>query len=220
MTLLSPAPTVVGCSEPLRPKRLAVLAYLALHRSADIDSVRRTFWPDSTSNSASNNTISAIRKNLGDGSNGEPLLGGQGQRHLILSPEVGSDWTRFCQLTGDLPPDGPPDDQIAFLVAALNLVGGPPGANAEGSADNWEWLRKESSGAGLVATAIRDAADQLILLARQVQHPDLVSWAVARAKLVGDYDPPDDQAASPTPRPYESQPVAENDSAVLAVKAF
>lgn len=194
VTLLNPAPTVVGCNDPLRPKRLAVLAYLALHRSADLDSVRRTFWPASTSTSASSNTVSAIRKTLGTGTDGQPLLGGQGQGHLILSPEVGSDWTRFCQLTGDVPIDGSRDDQIAFLAAALQLIGGPPAVDAHGSTENWRWLRDQSTGAGVVAAAIRDAADQLIVLARQVGRLDLVDWAVAQAKLVGDYKPPADPA--------------------------
>ncbi len=190
ITLLNPAPNVHGCTEALRPKRLAVLAYLALHRTADIDSVRQTFWPDSTSTSASSNTVSAIRKTLGAGNNGEPLLGGQGQGHLILSPEVGSDWTRFRQLTGDVPINGSPQDQLAFLVAALNLVAGPPAANAEGSPHNWEWLRRDSTGSGSVAAAIRETADQLILLAQDAGHLDLVAWAVAQAKIVGDYEPP------------------------------
>ncbi len=194
VTLLNPAPTVVGCNDPLRPKRLAVLAYLALHRSADLDSVRRTFWPASTSTSASSNTVSAIRKTLGTDTDGQPLLGGQGQGHLILSPEVGSDWTRFCQLTGDVPIDGSRDDQIAFLAAALQLIGGPPAVDAHGSTENWRWLRDQSTGAGVVAAAIRDAADQLIVLARQVGRLDLVDWAVAQAELVGDYKPPADPA--------------------------
>lgn len=197
VTLLGPSPSVTGCDEPLRPKHLAVLAYLALHRSADIESLRRTFWPGSPSASSSNNTISAIRKKLGDDSKGEPLLAGQRQGQLTLSAEVGSDWARLCRLTSELPADSPPAEQIPLLVAALNLVAGPPGA--AGSLDNWDWLRAEATGSGLVATGVRRVGDRLVVLARHLQRPDLVDWATAQANLVGDYDPPDENTVSHAP---------------------
>jgi hypothetical protein len=181
VSLMTPTPTVDGVSGKLRPKHLAVLAYLAVHRTVAVEEVRATFWPTSSSTSACSNTISLIRKHLGANESNEPHLGGQGQGRLILGSGVGSDWTRFEQLLAERSTCTAISDRIYVLVAALSQVAGTPAADPEGSADNWLWLEQAGPSGHPLSDAIQDAAIDLVGLAEAAGLDDVERWARAKA---------------------------------------
>lgn len=213
ISTLRATPIVEGGTESLRPKHIAVLAYLALHPSTGLAALRHVFWPDSASHSASANTLSTIRKILGHTKDGRPRLAAG--RSPTLSSDVASDWARFVHLSGDpMPETATENDRLAFLVAAVNLVDGPPGTQADGSPANWEWLLDDSpSGTRKHLTAaIHATTDQLISLSRRTGHPELIDWATTKARLVGDYDPPPEpntgDQVQPRP-PAEARPLVK-----------
>lgn len=192
ISLLRPTPEASGLGKTLRPKQLAVLAYLAVSRSARTADVRSTFWPESRSHSAADNAISAIRRALGDADDGRPRLGSQERGQLTLSDDVGSDWARLIELVGaPAPNDEAVEDQIATLAAALSLIEGRPCSAPAGADDNWSWVPRLLSSDGHLGAAARLAADRLVPLAMKTDRPDLASWAAEQARVVvPGYEPP------------------------------
>ncbi len=183
--LLRPTAVASGLGKTLRPKQLAVLAYLAVSRSIQTADVRSAFWPESRSNSASDNAISAIRRALGDARDGKPRLGSQERGQLTLSEEVGSDWARFVELVGaPAPHDEAIENQIAPLAAALRLIEGRPCSAPLGAGGNWSWIPRLLASDGHLGATVRLAADQLIPLAMAAGRPDLASWAADQTRLV------------------------------------
>ena len=128
-----------------------------------------------------------------------------------LSTDVGSDWGRFVDLTSDLPHHSAADrDRLAYLTAALDLINGPPGMEAHGSPANWDWLVDPSSSGTRqhITAAVHAATDQLIQLARRTAHPELIDWATAKARLLGDYQPPPtSQVDDPGEPPVGNRPL-------------
>ena len=185
VVILTPTPVVEGTPERLTPKNVSVLAYLAFHRSATSNAVREAFWPSSVNRSTSDNAISVIRRNVGTTVAGAPRLNLASEGRLVVSDEIGCDWTRFRLLVEQAEVakrEHAIRDEMALLRAALELIDGPIASDVDQK--NWLWLRDDPTVYSRVETAIVDAAHRLGYLGCEQGLPDLARWAADKGLAV------------------------------------
>ena len=185
VVVLTPTPDVDGTAERLTPKNISVLAYLAFHRTATSSAVREVFWPSSVSRSTSDNAVSLIRRGVGTTTDGTPRLNLVAEGRFIVSDEIGCDWTRFQQLVERAEVarrEHAPQDEMALLLAALELIAGPIASDADQK--HWLWLRDDPTVYSRVETAIVDAAHRLGYLGCEQNRPDVAMWAADKGLTV------------------------------------
>lgn len=191
--LLTAVPRLDGLVEELPPKRARrateLVAYLALHRphpvtsdrlrtrvlgSADADAAAKTLF----------NTVGAGRRAMGRDDRGEPLLPlATKSGHYRVSPEVTVDVARVADLVAAAGEAMGPDEEMALLRAALDLVEGEPLA---GTLTGYAWWSAEGHERRVAATLV-DAACRLARLAARHGHPELARWGLEQARLVEPY---------------------------------
>ncbi|MCP4962601.1 MAG: hypothetical protein GY925_25450, partial [Actinomycetia bacterium] len=185
VAVLKPTPVVEGTPERLTPKNVSVLAYLAFHRAVTSNALREAFWPSSVSRSTSDNAISLIRRNVGTTSAGVPRLNLAAEGRLVVSDEIGCDWTRFRLLVEQAEiakREHAISDEMTLLRAALELIDGPIASDADHK--NWLWLRDDPTVYSRVETGIVDAAHRLGYLGCEQGLPDLAKWAADKGLVV------------------------------------
>lgn len=183
--VLHPTPGVEGTTERLTPKNVAVLGFLAFHRSVPVDKLREVFWPSSVNKSTTHNAISVIRRQVGRDADDAPRLQLAVDGRFAISDEVGCDWTRFVTLTTEATNarrSQDPVGEMAWLQAALELVQGPIGSGVD--TRNWLWLTDDPVIYSRVETAIVDAAYRLGTLACEANLAELAHWAAAKGLSV------------------------------------
>ncbi len=176
--ILVPVPTVEGLDPDPTTKQLAVIAYLAYHRTVSSSRLRETFWPTATNRSTADNAISQIRRLLGtDADGGSRLTQAINTGQYELSGDIACDWHRAQQLiaAADASEAG---DACAMLRVALELVDGQVGADAP--AQQFSWLIDDHAVYGTIETTLVDAADRLGKLALENGDVALAEWAAAQ----------------------------------------
>jgi DNA-binding SARP family transcriptional activator/Tfp pilus assembly protein PilF len=163
-----------------RPKRLALLAYLAIERPAGRqrrDSLLALFWPEADgvrARAALRQALHVIREALGD-----DALEGVGDDEVSLSPAaLRCDAVEFARATAE----GRPDDALALYRGDLL-----PGLFIRGAAEFDQWLDDKRQ--RLRGQALRVAGD---VADRALAADDLVAAAAAarRAVEIGPEDEP------------------------------
>ena len=191
--LLTMTPRLEGLQDPLPPNRarraIELVAYLALHRpdvvtsdrlrtrvlgSADADAASKTLF----------NTASAARRAMGLDSAGLPLFPpGSRTGHYRVSEAVTIDVDRAIDLATMANTAEDPDEAMALLRAALELIEGEPLANA---LSGYTWWEAEGHGARIAAVIV-NAACNLAALAVNAELFDLANWGLERARQVDPY---------------------------------
>jgi DNA-binding SARP family transcriptional activator len=182
-----PAPTVeirvlgpvevLGAARPFtRAWSLELVVYLAMHPGgASSDQWATHLWPSRSMAQASlHSTASAARRALGSSASGEDHLP-RSHGRLVLGPEVGTDWDRFCRLASSEDPDK--------WKLALQLVRGRP----------FDGLRSTD---WAVFSHVQANIESLVvdIAARRSEHclvsmnPSGAEWAARQGLLVSPYD--------------------------------
>jgi hypothetical protein len=168
-----------GLTQPMsRPKCVELTAYLALHaKGVSDDRLKTALWPEGTPALSTFNTIvSMTRVKLGSASDGNhhlPHYQASGQLYR-LSPLVTTDVARFEARVAHAR-QCPPEDAIATLRSALELVRGQPFEATRG----FEWAFSE----GFVASTeamVADAAHTLAQLYLDTGDAIGASWAAVQ----------------------------------------
>lgn len=191
--LMTMTPRLEGLRDALPPNRARrateLVAYLALHRPDVVtsDRLRTRVLGSSDADAASKtlfNIASAARRAMGTDTDGTPLFpSGSRTGHYRLSESVTTDVERAADLAtlGSSAQD--PDEAMALLRAALDLIESEPMANA---LSGYTWWEAEGHGARIAAVAV-NAACNLAALAVSAQLFDLAYWGLAQARLVDPY---------------------------------
>ena len=143
----------VGAKQPLTPTELHLAIYLAFHRNGEnADTISTMIWPDGARPKTLVNTMASLRRKLGTGSDGQMLfpLGRDNQYTYRLSDRVVTDWDRFVALARRAE-TAEPDDAIALLERAIDLIDGPPFRASAG----YSWAYSEGIAASMVELAVR-----------------------------------------------------------------
>ena len=191
--LLTAVPRIDGLVEELPAKRARrateLVAYLALHHpdpvtsdrlrtrvlgSADADAAAKTLF----------NTAGAGRRALGRDRFDEPLLPPASRSgHYRVSPLVTVDVTRAAALVAAATSVADPEEAMALLRAALDLVEGEPLA---GILTGYAWWGAEGHERRIASTLV-DGACRLARLAAPAGYLDLARWGLEQARLVEPY---------------------------------
>lgn len=143
----------VGTKQPLTPTELHLAIYLAFHRNGEnADTISTMIWPDGARPKTLVNTMASLRRKLGTGSDGQMLfpLGRDNQYTYRLSDRVVTDWDRFAALARRAE-TAEPDDAIALLERAIDLIDGPPFRASAG----YSWAYSEGIATSIVEQAVR-----------------------------------------------------------------
>ena len=191
--LLTAIPRIDGLVEELPAKRARrtteLVAYLALHQpdpvtsdrlrtrvlgSADADAAAKTLF----------NTAGAGRRAMGRDSSGDLFLPAASKTgHYRVSPLVTVDVTRASSLVVAAEASDDPEQSMALLRAALDLVEGEPLA---GILSGYAWWSAEGHERRVAATLV-DGACRLARLAVRSGYLDLARWGLEQARLVEPY---------------------------------
>lgn len=191
--LLTAIPRIDGLVEELPAKRARrtteLVAYLALHQpdpvtsdrlrtrvlgSADADAAAKTLF----------NTAGAGRRAMGRDSSGDLFLPAASKTgHYRVSPLVTVDVTRASSLVVAAEASDDPEQSMALLRAALDLVEGEPLA---GILSGYAWWSAEGHERRVAATLV-DGACRLARLAVGSGYLDLARWGLEQARLVEPY---------------------------------
>jgi len=191
--LLTAIPRIDGLVEELPAKRARrtteLVAYLALHQpdpvtsdrlrtrvlgSADADAAAKTLF----------NTAGAGRRAMGRDSSGDLFLPPASKTgHYRVSPLVTVDVTRASSLVVAAEASDDPEQSMALLRAALDLVEGEPLA---GILSGYAWWSAEGHERRVAATLV-DGACRLARLAAGSGYLDLARWGLEQARLVEPY---------------------------------
>lgn len=191
--LLTPTPRIEGLAEPLTPKRARrateLVAYLAMHHpdpatgdllrtrvlgSADADAARKTLM----------NIAATARRCMGMDLSGLPRFPRASRTGFYrLSPEVTADAVRAVGLVEEGRCAADPEEAIALLRAALDLVEGEPLLNALTGYGWWTGEAFERR----TAAALADGACLLARLAGEGGYFQLARWGIDQARLLNPY---------------------------------
>ena len=168
---------VVGASRPFtRAWAVELIVYLAMHRNgASSDQWASALWPDRIMAAASlHSTASAARRSLGVSASGEDHLP-RAHGRLSLGRSVGSDWSRFVQLSKRSDPTS--------WREALELIRGRPfdGLRAP------DWVLLEGIAANIEATIV-DLASRHAEYCLSVGDPGGAEWSARQGLQVSAYD--------------------------------
>lgn len=179
----------LGTKQPLTPTELHLAIYLAFHRHGEnSDTLATMVWPKGAATRTITNTMASLRRKLGTGSDGQMLfpLGRDNQYVYRLSTRVVTDWDRFIMLTRQA--DAlPPDESVALLDEALELIDGPPFRAPSG----YSWAYSDGT-ATLVTQTVRAVARRCVEL--HLERSQLLAAGIAarKAAIVSDADCDDD----------------------------
>lgn len=187
--LLCAVPRVDGLQVPLEPGRerrgVELLAYLALRGGEPVTGERlrmRVLGPSSSDAAAQTlfNVASQVRRVLGEGPLGPRLPPAGRHGHYRLGGDVTCDVALLHARVEAARACEEPDERIAWLRAALELIEGEPFATV---LDGYDWFLTEGHLARLQAAA-EGAACELVELSLRRGYPALARFAIERARLV------------------------------------
>ena len=191
--LLTAEPRLEGLAGPLPPKRARrateLVAYLALHQPEPVtsDRLRTRVLGSPDADAASKtlfNTVGAARRAMGSDHDGLPHLPTATKAgHYRLGPHVTTDVARALELVARAEASEDPEQVMAYLRAALELVESEPLARIY---SGYSWWRAEGH-ERRIAGCLVDAACRLSRLASPAGHPGLARWAIDQARLVEPY---------------------------------
>jgi hypothetical protein len=162
----------------VRPWALDLVAYLAMHPQGAANDVWATaLWPDREMAPATLHSIaSTARRVLGQSETGADHLP-RSHGRLRLSATVGTDWDRFCRLSGQ--------EEPGAWRRGLSLVRGRPFDGLR--ATDWTVLE------GVAATVEVEVADLAVRLSTHCLEAGDTSgaeWAARRGLLASPFDEP------------------------------
>lgn len=187
--LLTAVPRVDGLVEPLEPSRerrsVELLAYLALRDGEPVTGERlrvRVLGTPSSDAAAKTlfNVASSLRRSLGEGPLGPRLPPAGRVGRYAVSPEVRCDVAVLHARVARAATCATPEEKMAWLRAALELVQGEPFATV---LDGYDWFLTEGHLARL-QTDCEEAACELATLAVERGLLSLARLALDRAALV------------------------------------
>jgi DNA-binding SARP family transcriptional activator len=190
--LLTAVPRVDGLVEPLDSSRerraVELVAYLALRAGEPVTGERlRVRVLGTTSSDAAAKTLfnvaSSLRRALGDGPFGARLPPAGRLSRYAVAPDVVCDAAVLEAWVDRARASEEPDEQMAWLRAALELIEGEPFATV---LEGYDWFLTEGHLTRLQAVC-EDAACELVALALDEGLVDLARLAVDRALLVDPY---------------------------------
>ena len=176
------APEVTGWATPIRQRKkfAELVCYLATHDERPVPGERlhAACWPDqdTASYASFKETLSRVRKHLGDDSRGRRHLPPAVASAYRLGPYVGCDWSWFQGLVADAGRAGP-EEALRLYREALELVGGEPFAGVVKGTYVWAWSE------GLVYAielGVAKAAAAMGQMALDHGDPEAARWASAR----------------------------------------
>jgi DNA-binding SARP family transcriptional activator len=168
---------IVGAARPFtRAWAVELIVYLVMHRSgATSEQWATALWPDRVMAAASlHSTASAARRSLGVSVSGDDHLP-RGHGRLQLGPSVGSDWTRFAELSER------PDPESWRL--ALELIRGRPFEGLRAP----DWVLLEGIAASVEAVVV-DLARRYAEHCLSAGDPDGAEWSARQGLRVSAYD--------------------------------
>lgn len=168
---------IEGAARPFtRAWAVELIVYLALHRNgASSDQWATALWPDRVMAAASlHSTASAARRSLGTSLSGEDHLP-RAHGRLSLGPSVGSDWTRFEELSCR-------DDPESWRLA-LELIRGRPFEGLRAP----DWCLLEGIAANVEAVVV-DLASRYAEVRLSEGDPSGAEWAARQGLRVSAYD--------------------------------
>lgn len=131
---------VVGGTRKLKPKQLAVFAYIVLHAPVTTERVEDAVWPSATGSRRKrlSNTVSDVRTAVG--ATHLPL---QTDGRYTIGPGVATDLQEFERLT-HLAAQAPSIEATELLRAALELVRGPVFTYRSADRTSFVWIDLEN----------------------------------------------------------------------------
>jgi DNA-binding SARP family transcriptional activator len=187
--LLTAVPRVDGLLSPLESGRerraVELLAYLALRAGEPVTGERlrvRVLGTPSTDAAAKTlfNVASCLRRALGEGAFGPRLPAAGRSGHYVVAGDVRCDVALLHARAARARRCEDPEEQMAWLRAALELVESEPFATV---LEGYDWFLSEGHVARLQA-ACEDAACELVELALSHGLVELAEFALERAVLV------------------------------------
>lgn len=169
---------VVGGRKPLTPKQTAVVAYIALHAPVAAERIEDAIWTEPTSSRRKrmSNTVSDCRFSLGE----EHLPFAHEGRYSV-GPRVGTDLALFERRVA-YAADRPPEEAVALLRQAMELVRGPVFTYRSLDRSSYVWIDIEN----WMTTwelKVATAAMRLSELALELGDTEAAIWAAERGLL-------------------------------------
>jgi hypothetical protein len=166
---------IVGASRPFtRAWAIELIVYLAMHRKgATSEQWATALWPERIMASL-HSTASAARRSLGVSISGEDHLP-RAHGRLRLGRSVGSDWSRFVELSDRSDP--------ASWRKALELIRGRPFEGLRAP----DWVLLEGIAANIEASVV-DLASRHAEYCLSVGDPAGAEWSARQGLLVSAYD--------------------------------
>lgn len=168
---------IEGAARPFtRAWAIELIVYLALHpNGASSDQWATALWPDRVMAAASlHSTASAARRSLGTSLSGEDHLP-RAHGRLLLGPSVGSDWSRFEELSER-------DDPESWRLA-LELIRGRPFEGLRAP----DWCLLEGIAANIEAVVV-DLASRYAEYCLSEGDPSGSEWSARQGLRVSAYD--------------------------------
>jgi DNA-binding SARP family transcriptional activator len=168
---------VLGAARPFtRAWAIELIVYLAMHpNGASSEQWATALWPDRIMAAASlHSTASAARRSLGVSASGEDHLP-RAHGRLSLSDSVGSDWSRFVELSER------PDPRC--WGQALELIRGRPFEGLRAP----DWVLLEGIAANVEASVV-DLANRYAVHCLSVGDPSGAEWSARQGLRVSPYD--------------------------------
>ncbi len=187
--LLTAVPRIDGLAVPLDQSRerraIELLAYLALRGGEPVtgERLRMRVLGTADADAASKtlfNVASSLRRSLGDGPEGPrlPAAGRLGQ--YTVTADVTCDVVLLAEWLGRARASTDPDERLAWLRCALELIEGEPFATV---LSGYDWFLAEGHLTRLQVLC-EDAACELVSLALERDLVALATLAVERARLI------------------------------------
>ncbi len=185
VSILGPHPEVSGWTTDIgqRKKLAELVVYLAVHdeRPVPCERLRLACWPDrEVSYDTFKETVSRVRKHLGNHGDGRRHLPPAASNAYRLGPSVGSDWSCFKALVAAAA-RAPAREAMRLYREALEMVQGEP--FAEVVKGTYVWAESEML-VHTIPLAVSDAAASLGELALANGNPELAHWASVQGLLV------------------------------------
>lgn len=145
-----------GVDEHLTQRELAIATYVALKGSADVDQLRDAVWNGAAvSRKTVQNTVSVVKSKLG------PALTTGQPGTLRAADDLVTDIELIRRRLAHADAIDDPEEQVAVLTGAVDLVTGPVCGYPDRARTNWRWLLHDnwrSHVEALVTTAATELA--------------------------------------------------------------
>lgn len=168
-------------AEPLRPRSLEIVTFLALHpNGVDTDRLTEAIWPDQAPiSSRLNNAVFRARTQFGTSPAGDPYLPHGSKGFYQLHPDITTDLHQLHHHVDEAKKATNRSSAADHLQKALQLVQGPP---FTGVHSGYGWVHTEGHSTHTIV-AVDNTAHQLAEYALGKIQPDLATWASRQGLL-------------------------------------